>query len=240
MIVVQLIVVLVAMGANGVFTSLQASRQFRDSMKQKEEQLLKRVPSTLSTPLWNLDTASIDSLIGLEMMDRDVQAIIIKGDQGTQGQVRDAAGKPQSVTEDSAKAVSSGRYLHVQAAVSYQEKSIGTVDIYLSDAAQAAVLRAQITQSVLVAVGVILLLVVSTVVISRLFVSRPLNLVSSAVGRTARGDLGCTVEWSSQDEIGSLAAATNEMIAQLRGIVVRIRETSELLAGSSTQLSQNA
>jgi methyl-accepting chemotaxis protein len=239
-IIVQMIVVLVAMGANGALSWLQASSRLRDSLRHKEEQLLKRLPSTLSTPLWNLDQPSIDMLIGLEMMDSDVQAVVVKGDQGLQGQVRDASGKPVAYTEEIGKTLAASRYRHLQTAVSYQDKPIGNVDLYISDAAQAEALRSELVQTVLVALGVILLLALSTALISRLLVSRPLKLISGAVGRIARGDLGSLVPWSSRDELGSLAEATNDMIGQLRGMVVKIRETSEQLAGSSTQISESA
>ncbi len=239
-IVVQMVVVLAAMGANGAFTTVQTARQLGDSLSHKADQLLKRLPSTLSTPLWNLDTASIDMLLDVEMLDADVQAIVVKGDQGTQGLVRDAAGKPAASTDEALKPLAGAHFRHLQAAVTYQDKSIGTVEVYLNDFSMIQAQRAALLQTILVAVAVILLLALSTALITRLLVSRPLKLVSGAVERTARGDLSSLVSWKSRDEIGGLAEATNGMIERLRGMVVKIRETSEQLAGSSGQIAESA
>lgn len=239
-ILVQMVVVLVAMGLNGAFTTLQMRDQLNASLQQRGGQLLKRLPASLSTPLWNLDNASIEMLIGLEMADNDVQAIIVRGDQGTFGSLRDATGKISPYDESQAKAVQADGYQHLQAPVLYQDKNIGGIDVFLSDRSIKAALRANLTQTILVALGIIILLALSTFLISRLLVSRPLRSINHAVGRIARGDLGNLVEFRSLDELGSLAEAVNEMIAQLRGMVVQIRETSDQVAGSSSQISDSA
>ena len=81
-IIVQMIVVLVAMGSNGVFSYLQVSERLNDALRQRSMQLIKRLPSSLVTPMWNIDMATVDDLIGLEMADADVQAVVVKNEAG--------------------------------------------------------------------------------------------------------------------------------------------------------------
>jgi methyl-accepting chemotaxis protein len=239
-ILVQMIVVLAAMGINGAFTTLQSSRQLNASLQLRGDQLLKRLPASLATPLWNLDTASIATMVKLEMTDPDVQAVIVKADQGSVGFVRDSAGAIQAYDENAAKSIESAGYQHSQAQVTYQGKTIGEVDVYLSRASIQAALRSNITWTGLVTLGIILMLALSTLLVSRLLVSRPLKAVDRAVRRIARGNLGDMVAFTSRDELGSLADAVNEMTERLRAMVIQIRETSVHMAGSSDEISASA
>jgi methyl-accepting chemotaxis protein len=240
LILVQFVVVLVAMGASGVFTISQSSRQLNQSLAQREQQLLTRLPASLATPLWNFDNASIDMLLGLEMMDQDVAAITVKGDSGTVGMVRGEKNAPVKATDSQVADLAATSFKHAKADVAYQGKSIGTVEVFLSDASIHAALNTSLLQTVGAALGVILLLSVATLLISRLLVGRPLTVVGDAVGRVAGGDLSSTVAIARRDELGILAGAVNAMIGQLRDMVVRIRETAGALVASTAQFTESS
>ena len=124
--------------------------------------------------------------------------------------------------------------------VTWQGKTIGTTDIYISDGSVRSGPRTSLVQTALAAIGVIVLLALSTFFITRILVARPLKLVDHAVGRIARGDLSSSVAFTSRDELGNLARAINEMIVQLRAMVVQIRETARQLSGSTTQISEGS
>lgn len=239
-ILVQMIVVMIAMGLNGVITYIQSSVRLNDSLRHHGEQLLDRLPASLSTPLWNLNAASLDAVVSLGMMDTDVAAIAVKSDSGTSGKIRDSKGATINLTEQDVQSLAASGYRHLNADVTYQGKAIGTVDVYVSDHSINDALKDSVLQIALVALGVILLLALSTILVTRILVAQPLKLVDHAVGRIAGGDLSSTVSYNSRDELGSLARAVNEMIARLRSMVVQIRETAGQLAGSSTQISDSA
>ena len=75
-ILVQMTVVLLAMGAYGVSSYTRTSKQLNSSLQLREKQMQQRLPASLAIPLWNMDTASLDMLVSLEMMDPDVQGIV--------------------------------------------------------------------------------------------------------------------------------------------------------------------
>ncbi len=239
-ILVQLAVVLIVMGLNGVVTYMQDSRQLNDSLRQRGEQLLKRLPASLSTPLWNIDAASVDSAVSLEMMDSDVQGIVVKSDSSTSGKMRDPKGAVIAWTDQEGQRLAAAAARHLSADITYQEKTIGKLDVYLSDRSITEGLKSFLLQTSAVTVVVIVLLALATLFITRVLVARPLKLVDGALGRIARGNLSSTVAFHSRDELGSLARAVNEMITQLRGMVVQIRETADQLARSSTQISESS
>ncbi|MFI5369883.1 MAG: methyl-accepting chemotaxis protein, partial [Spirochaetia bacterium] len=239
-ILVQMIVVLVAMALYGALSYTQSSRGLNDSLQVRGTQMLQRLPASLSTPVWNIDTASMDMLVGLEMMDADVHAIVLTTDSGLRGKIRDEKASIADYAEADAKKLSGGVYQHLEAPIPYQEKSIGKVDVYLSHSAIDQQLKLELVKTAGITLAVILVLAAAAFLTGRFLVSRPLILVSRAVGRIARGDLGTAVQFTSRDELGSLAEATNQMITQLRSMVVQMREAADLVAGSSSQISESS
>ncbi|MGA2765367.1 MAG: methyl-accepting chemotaxis protein [Spirochaetia bacterium] len=239
-ILVQMIIVLLAMGGFGLTSYTQTSKQLNQSIQMREKQMAQRLPASLAIPLWNMDTASVDMLLSLEMMDPDVQAVVLSTDSGARGKVRDEKANPVDYSEGSAKALAASKLQKLQTKVVFQDKAMGSVDIYYSDASIKAQLRSVLVMTSGMALAVILVLALATLLITRLLVSKPLVLVDSAVERVARGDLSEIVHFKSRDELGRLAVGINEMITQLRKMVAQIRGTADLLASSSTQFSANS
>ena len=239
-ILVQMIVVLVAMALYGALSYTQSSRRLNDSLQMRGKQMLQRLPASLSTPMWNIDTASMDMLVGLEMMDADVDAIVLTTDSGVRGKIRDGKSKIVDYAEANGKSLSSGASQRLESQILYQEKSIGKVEVYLSHRAIDDQLKLELAKTAGVTLAVILVLAAAAFFTGRFLVSRPLMLVSNAVGRIARGDLGTTVQFKSRNELGSLAEATNQMISQLRSMVIQMREAADLVAGSSSQISESS
>ncbi len=235
-----MIIVLLVMGGFGLTSYMQTSKQLYQSIRIREQQTAQRLPASLAILLWNMDTASVDMLVSLEMMDPDVQAVVLSTDSGARGKVRDEKANPVDYTEASAKELAASKFQKVQAKVVYQDKTIGSVDMYYSDASIKTQLQSELFTTSAMTLAVIVVLAIATLLITRLLVSKPLALVDSAVERVARGDLSDTVHFKSRDELGKLAAGINEMILQLRRMVAQIRGTADLLAGSSTQFSANS
>lgn len=237
---VQMTVVLIVMGGYGLFSYAQRSSQLNQSLHLRESQIQQRLPAGIAIPLWNLDTASVDALVSLEMMDPEVQAIVVTSDSGARGKVRDEKGLPVDYTEANGKNLTGAAVQKLDAKVVFQDKPFGSVDIYYSHASISSQLKNELLKTIALTLAVIFVLALATFFISRFLVSRPLALVDFAVERISRGDLRNTVDYKSRDELGRLAEGINKMIAQLRGMVVQIRGTADLLAGSSTQISDDS
>ena len=237
-ILVQMTVVLLVMGGYSLTSYTQMSRQLNQSLQARELQMKQRLPASVAIPLWNMDTTSVDMLVSLEMTDPDVRAIVLTTDSGVRGMIRDEKGKAVAYAEAANKDFS--RLQKMGAEVRFQDKTIGTVDIFYSNASIAAQLKSELVRTAAISLGVILVLAVATFLITRLLVGKPLTIVDVAVEGVARGDLSSTVHFKSRDELGILASGINAMISQLRGMVVQIRGTADLLAGSSSQLSDNS
>jgi len=109
---------------------------------------------------------------------------------------------------------------------------VGTVEIR-PGFTRVRYIRAMINRFILVAslVAAGLLAVVSYVFSQKL--ARPIARVSAGVRRVARGDFSSRVAWTSGDEVGQLAAAFNDMAAQLELLE---SNRKELLANVSHEL----
>ncbi len=239
-ILVEMIVVLLAMGVYGITSYYQMSNQLTQSIQMREKQVGQRLPASLSIPLWNMDTASVDTIVTFEMMDPDVRAILVSTDSGVRGKVKDAKGAPVDYAEADAARLSASKLQKISTQIVFQDKAIGSVDIYYSSESVSASLKAELLRTAGMTLAVILVLAVATLLITRLLLGKPFALVDSAVERVARGDLSNTVAFVSRDELGVLASGINEMIVQLRAMVVKIRGTADLLAGSAGRFSEHS
>ncbi len=66
---------------------------------------------------------------------------------------------------------------------------------------------------------------------------RAIEQMRRVAERTARGDLTSRVQYTAKDELGDLAASTNEMVESLREVLSHIGERSVTLATASEELS---
>lgn len=86
-------------------------------------------------------------------------------------------------------------------------------------------------------------LLVATTVITlfiHFIVIKPLNKVVLAAESVAKGDLTVAVNYQSQDEIGQLAYAFNEMTSNLRELVEKTNQTTNQVAAYSNKLKSGA
>jgi methyl-accepting chemotaxis protein len=71
-------------------------------------------------------------------------------------------------------------------------------------------------------------------------ISHPLSSLSEKVNRIAEGDLTVTIRQNSRDEIGVIAADMDRMVTGLKGMVMGIRNTSDLVASAAGEISANS
>ncbi|MBU7008824.1 methyl-accepting chemotaxis protein [Phosphitispora fastidiosa] len=99
-----------------------------------------------------------------------------------------------------------------------------------TDALKSAVLVAVIV----IAVSVLLM----AFVVGRILA--PINHVVEKTRLVSEGDFTQTVEVTSNDEIGAMANAFNEMIANIRSLINQVKEAASHVAETSIQLSKNS
>ncbi|WP_141603657.1 methyl-accepting chemotaxis protein [Terrilactibacillus laevilacticus] len=111
-------------------------------------------------------------------------------------------------------------------------KLIGT--LYL-DEVQNETKSILITTSIVVGISVLLGLLLMGFIIQMIL--KPIRRLMFAAEKISQGDLTVDIETKSQDEIGKLSAAFNQMQDSLKELIYSIQEKASSLAASSEQLT---
>lgn len=85
----------------------------------------------------------------------------------------------------------------------------------------------------------IILFVATSWIISR-SIYGPLKQMEFLMQKAKNGDLTVQSDYESRDEIGSLSKSFNEMISQIKSLIMMVRESSDQVAASSEQLMASA
>ncbi len=117
-------------------------------------------------------------------------------------------------------------YFDLAVPVAVRERRVGTVRMGFTRDSVEEALRSSKRQILVITAVAILAAVVGTVMIVG-WITRPLPLLASAAREIGRGNLGAQVEWRSQDEIGTLARAFNEMAVANALAFAAIKEEKE-------------
>ena len=99
---------------------------------------------------------------------------------------------------------------------------------------------ASITQAIILSTIAFIIAIVSGTYISN-NISKPILLVRNQMNAIARGDLtNEKLAAKTKDEIGELITATNTMSEQMKTVISKINEVSEIVSSHSEELAQSA
>lgn len=102
-----------------------------------------------------------------------------------------------------------------------------------------AILQKNVTKQIVIAIiGLVILFAVLFFTIIRLL--SPLNKAVLIANQVASGDLRDVELDESKDEVGKLSGSIKEMVSNLQHVIMNIRNTSNIVASSATQLTTTA
>jgi len=81
--------------------------------------------------------------------------------------------------------------------------------------------------------------IIFSMIMSRL-VSLPISRLADQAMRVAEGDMSIVIDQFSEDEVGRLSGAFRMMIDNLKGVLIRISDSSALVSSAATQLLSEA
>lgn len=85
-----------------------------------------------------------------------------------------------------------------------------------------------------------ILLIITVILLYSNWIVRNINKLNDMAQSVANGDLSVTLEMKTQDEFGKLTKTMNQMQENLRGMVSKISNASEIIKGHSGELLQSA
>jgi len=123
-------------------------------------------------------------------------------------------------------------------AVGAAKDALATETQAAQDVLEAAISRAQLAAMIAAAVGLLLIVLISTVTLRS--ITRPVRLVKASLEALATGNLTLDTGIRSTDEIGEIATALDAAQASLREVMSLVAGSAGAVAGSAEELSASA
>lgn len=114
---------------------------------------------------------------------------------------------------------------------------VGVVVTYTDATAYLAQNEQFFWTQILAAVAVFALISIAFLVLVRWIVIQPVVKLSDGIRAISEGDLEVELDVSGNDEIGALAAATNDMAKRLRGVVSAVQASASGVSSASAELA---
>jgi len=187
--------------------------------------------NSLPTPLWNLDYTVVNDFVDALFLDESIvytkiswkdQVITEKLRPGLQLKELES-GKPPTLLKSS-------EFISKSSDIYYKEKIISTILIVMSRESVKKQAFLQIFGAIALLILIIAAIWLTSIVITRRYISRPLLKLQESASLIAHGDLDTFVDKTSSDEIGILAQHldfTRESIKQLFAELSKSKEKLE-------------
>jgi methyl-accepting chemotaxis protein len=109
----------------------------------------------------------------------------------------------------------------------HQGRNIGTIQLAVSRENVRKEIILNIFGIAALTVLIIAAISLTSIVITRRYIARPLSELQNSAGLIARGNLEAPINATSQDEIGRLARDLNAMRGSIKGLVGELRESKK-------------
>jgi len=194
--------VLISTGALFAFSQIDAQRTEIDSLNTKLEEVVAIQSASLAGPLWNVDEKQVSLILGAMIIDPEIIGAVVYDE------VESVVAKAGQMTSDDATVHAA------RDAIEFESEIIGILEVALSD----GLLRKAASDRLKSAAGMALLLVISVVLsvllAHRRTVGTPLRLLSESIRVAQDQGLRQSVVWQSNDEMGAVVSAYNDMQSQ--------------------------
>jgi len=198
-----------------------------------------RLSGALALPLWEMEKQKVEEIVNSEMTEDALFAVFIKGSDGKSailGKKRDKDWKIIPADRDLSNELISSKtdILRSKGANTAGEK-IGTVEVYLTDRFLKTELQNKAIEIILKGLCILFIVVSSLYLFLSRLILKPILSITANL-KESSGDLTRRIEIRTNDEIGELAEAFNEMTSQLCWTLGRATSISQTLSrGASEQ-----
>jgi len=221
--VLLFVVPLVLLSTVVVFSLFEwnARRAAEEQLRIKLEKLGAIQSSVIAESLWNVNDAQIELILTALITDPDVSAAAVYDEQD---RLVAEAGDAGAFMTSRYVAANPIDYAPVDGTV-----TIGTLQLALNDTRLAALRGERLALAVVLA-GILLSTVVTvTLLANRRTIGRPLAMLLASINREQQGAPRRAVEWQSDDEIGRVVRAFNEMQRRQSAYEAQLEDANDAL-----------
>ncbi len=208
-----------------------------ETEKELERRLdysLNLAEKSLPKALWNLDNDVVDDFVeALFLDDAIVHAKVMWANQVIIERTRENF---QGI--DFSDPAQSSRFMLETSDITFEEGKVGAIQIAMSRESIKDELILSISSIVALTLLIITGISLTSVTITRRYISRPLSKLQSSATLLAHGDVEALIEITGNDEIGVLARDLNTMRVSIKKLFGELRESNERLKQYGHTLEQ--
>ncbi|NIM99309.1 MAG: GAF domain-containing protein, partial [candidate division Zixibacteria bacterium] len=188
----------------------------------------------LPAPLWNLDNDIVDDFIEALFLDESIVfAEVVWGGQVISKRVR---GKFQQ--KDASYFGQSSQFIMKTSDIIYEGNKVGTIRLAMSRESVKKELIVTISGIIALTIFIIAAIALTSLVITKRYIARPLLKLQESASLIALGDLDTFVDKSSSDEIGILAEHLDAMRGSIKQLFGELSQSKEKLEEYSRTLER--
>ncbi len=223
---------LFAFAAVGIFINVT---QTQAELEKRLDYSLNLARTSLPKALWNLDNDVVDDFVeSMFLDDAIVHAKVMWANQVITERTRD---KFKDVEFSDSSGVTS-RLISKVSAIVFEGNKVGTVRIAMSRESVRDELIWNISGIIALTVFLIAGISLTSVAITRRYVTGPLSKLQKSATSIAQGDLEAAIETGGGDEIATLARDFNAMRESIKRLIGDLRESNEKLEEYGRTLEQ--
>jgi len=183
--------------------------------------------STTSLPkaLWNLDNDVVEDFVAALFLDQAIAHVRVMWTK----QVISEHTRETFQGTDFSDSEQSSQLIIKTSDIVFEEEKLGTIRIAMSRESVRDELILNIAGIIALTTLIILGISLTSVAITKRYISRPLSRLQASATSIAQGNLETAIEISGRDEIGTLAKNLNAMRQSIRELFEETRESNEKL-----------
>ncbi len=207
-------------------------RRIDADLRNGLDNVVKVAQVSLNVAIWNLDNQIVGHFAEALLLDESLVFVKIL----SEGQAIAWRTGTKFEGKDFPYFQQSSQFLVKSSDIFYQGKNIGTIQLAVSRENVRKEIVLNILGIATLTILIIAAISLTSIVISRRYIARPLLKLQNSAGLIAGGNLEAPIDTSSRDEIGHLARDLNVMRGSIKGLVGELRESKEKLEDSNRTL----
>lgn len=215
-------------------------------LKTSMDNMVQRTAFSLAQPLWDVNKAGADRILSFEMADPNVRGAVASSVIGEEKTFFTGVFKPEALgetmvtnsAEEALKSVSP-QWNKVESPITYNDNTVGHLEIYYSTEVLGILIRDLILQGLIVFIGLNLVVSMVLYFVLKMAVITPLAKMGQILKEisTGEGDLTKRLDNSSKDEVGQLSGYFNDFVSSLGSLIGSVITSTNSALNNSTSLS---
>lgn len=203
-------------------------------LEKRLDNALKLSNISLPTPLWNFDNEVVDDFIEALFLDESIVfAEVVWGDKIISKNVRE-----KFKQKDASYFRQSSQFIDRTSNILYEDNKVGTIRLVMSRESVKKELMVTILRTITLTILIIVAITITSLIITKKYISRPLLKLQESAARIAHGDLETFIDKSGSDEIGLLSQHLDDMRGSIQRLFSELSMSKEKIEEYSRTLEQ--